>query len=102
MHLIQQGGQVLHCATPRLTRKVVLAVLAADFPMPTAAVAAPAEVAKVMAKKIFSAPTPGAVVDAPTAVAAVPPALAKIAGAVIGAPAPVAKNAKAPAVAAPT
>jgi hypothetical protein len=27
-------------------------------------IAAPAEVAKVMAKKIFSVPTPGAVVDA--------------------------------------
>jgi hypothetical protein len=60
------------------------------------AIAAPTEVAKVMAKKIFPAPTPGAVVDVPAAVAAVPAAVAKIAGAVIGAPAPVAKNAKAP------
>ncbi len=59
------------------------------------AVAAPAEVAKVMAKKIFSAPMPGAVVDAPMAVAAVPAAVAKIAGAVIGMPALVAKNVKA-------
>jgi hypothetical protein len=79
-------------------RKVVLAVLVADFPLPVAAVAAPAELAKVMAKKIFSAPTPGAVVDAPAAVAAVPAAVAKIAGAAIGVPAPVAKNPKAPVV----
>jgi hypothetical protein len=81
--------------------KVVLAVLAANFPTPAAAVAAPAEVAKVMAKKTIPAPTPGAVVDAPTAVAAVPAAVAKIAGAVVGAPALVAENAKAPAIAAP-
>jgi hypothetical protein len=89
------------CATPPPTCKYVLAALAADFPMPVVAIAAPAEVAKVMAKKIFSAPMPGAVVDAPTAVAAVPAAVANIAGAVIGAPALVAKNAKVPAIAAP-
>jgi hypothetical protein len=76
-------------------------MLVADFPSPAEAFAAPAEVAKVMAKKIFSAPTPGAVVDTPAAVAAVPAAVEKIAGAVIGAPVPVAKNAKAPAIAAP-
>ncbi len=83
------------CTTPHSSRKVVLAVLAADFPSPTAAVAAPTEVAKVMAKMIFSSPTPGAVVDAPAAVAAVAAAVAKIARAVIGAPAPVAMIVKA-------
>jgi hypothetical protein len=77
-------------------RKVVLAALAADLPLPAAAVAAPAEVAKVMAKKIFSVLTPGAVVDVLTAVAAVPAAVAKIAGAVIGMPAPVAMITKVP------
>ncbi len=40
-------------------------------------------------------PTPGAVVDAPAAVAAVPPGVAKIAGAVIGAPVLLAMIAKA-------
>ncbi len=60
------------------------------------AIAAPAELAKVMAKKIFPAPTPGAVVDAPVAVASVPTAVAKTAGAVVGVHAPVAKNVKAP------
>jgi hypothetical protein len=94
------GKYCTMCATPRLTRKYVLAMLAADFPTPAAAVAAPAEVAKAMAKKIFSAPAPRAVVDAPTAVAAVPAAVAKNARAVVGAPALVAKNAKVPAVAA--
>jgi hypothetical protein len=84
------------CTTPCLTRKVVLAMLAADFPLPAAAVAAPAEVVKAIAKTIFSAPTPRVVVDAPAAVAAVPAAMAKIAGAVIGVPAAVVKNTKAP------
>jgi hypothetical protein len=82
-------------------RKVAFAALAADFPMPAAAVAAPAEVAKVMAKKIIPAPTPGAFVDVPAAVAAAPTAVVKISGAVIGAPAPVAESTKAPVVAAP-
>ncbi len=60
------------------------------------AIAVPGEVAKVMAKNIFPAPMPRAVVDVPAAVAAVLTAVAKIAGAVVGAPAPVAKNVKAP------
>jgi hypothetical protein len=47
-------------------------------------------------KKIFSALMPRAVVDALPAVAAVLAAMAKIAGAVIGVPAPVAMIAKAP------
>jgi hypothetical protein len=47
------------CATPHPAHKVVLAALAADFPLPMAAVAAPMEVAKVMAKKSFSAPSLG-------------------------------------------
>jgi hypothetical protein len=98
MHLIQQGGHkyCTVCSTPRPTRKVVLAVLAEDFPLPAAAIAAPAEVAKVMAKRIFSALMLGEVVDAPAAVAAVPAAVAKIARAVIGTPAPVVMIVKAP------
>ncbi len=76
----KRGKYCTMCATPRPTCKVVIAALAADFPITRAAVAAPAEVAKVMAKKIFPAPTPGAVVDAPSAVAAVPAAVAKIPG----------------------
>ncbi len=39
---------------------------------------------------------PGAIIDAPAAVAVVPAAVAKIAGAVIGVPATVAKKVKAP------
>ncbi len=95
MRLIQQGGQVLHYVrTPRPTRKIVIAALAADFSLPTVTVAAPAEVMK--AKKIFSAPMPGAVLDAAAAVAAVPPAVEIIARAVIGKSVPVAMIAKAP------
>ncbi len=82
------------CAPPHPTRKIVVAALAADFPLPAVTFAAPAEV--VMAKKIFSAPTPGAVLDAAAAVAAVPLAVEKNAGAVIGKSAPVAMIAKAP------
>jgi hypothetical protein len=97
--LSNKGGKYCTmCATPCLMRKVVLAELAADFPLPAAAFAAPTEVAKVMAKTFFSAPMPGAVVDMPEAVAAVPAAVVKIAGAFLGAPAPVAKIAKAPVV----
>ncbi len=54
------------CATPCPTRKVVLAALAAHVATPVVAIAAPAEVTKV----IISVPTPGAVLDAPMAVAA--------------------------------
>ncbi len=52
------------CTTPHPTCKLVLAALVLDFSSPMVVIAAPAEVAKVMAKKIFSVPTPGAVVDA--------------------------------------
>ena len=89
------GKYCTMCATPPQMCKYVLAALAADFPMPAAAVAAPTEVAKAMAKKLFSVPMPGAVVDAAAAIAAVPAVVAKIAGAVVGVPAPVVKNAKA-------
>ncbi len=87
---------------PAAVAKIARAVIGAPAPVAkkakVLAIAAPAEVAKVMAKKFFPAPTPGAVVDTPgaAAVAAVPKAVAKIARAVIGAPALVAKNAKAP------
>ncbi len=91
MRLLLQGGKYCTmCATPCPTRKVVLAALAAHVATPAAAVAAPAEVTKV----IFSAPTPGAVPEAPTAVAAVPAAVAKISGAVVGVPVPVVKKVK--------
>jgi hypothetical protein len=57
---------------------------------PRQAIAASAE----LAKAFFSAPTPGAVIDTPAAVADVPTPVAKTAGAVIGTPMPVAKNMK--------
>jgi hypothetical protein len=93
MHLLQQGGQVLHYVHYSLpdTQKVVFAALVADVTAPAAAIAAPVEVAKA----ILSAPMPRAVVDAPMAVAAVPTAVVKISRAVVGAPVLVAKNAKA-------
>jgi hypothetical protein len=49
-----------------------------------------------VAKAILSVPMPGAVVGAPMAVPALPVAVAKIAGTVVGTPTPFVKKAKAP------
>ncbi len=81
------------CATLRPKRKALLAGLVAEDVAANAAVVA---VPAVVVKAIPSAPMHKAVVGTPTAIAALPTAVAKPAGTVVGAPVPVAKKAKAP------